>query len=203
MNMVGEPPREPLRMGGYQAQYSTGLALLTGFSLAMFHRELTGTGSSFATSVIETVTHIEWKGAISYQANGSIVTRGSDGAPAILRTMDGFIAFFYRPSDWPTVRTIMNDPRLDAPEFATPEGREVNRPALLEVLNECTSTMSKRELYHKAQAARMTTGYMAQMGDLLESEQYRARGFFEAIDLGDVGIGSLPGAPWRLAGEVV
>jgi crotonobetainyl-CoA:carnitine CoA-transferase CaiB-like acyl-CoA transferase len=200
MNLVGEPPREPLRMGGYQAQYSTGLALFTGFSLGLFHRAQTGEGSSFSTSVLETVSHIEWKSGLSYQVDGSIVTRGSDGAPAILRAKDGMFAFFYRPDDWPKVLAILDDPRLNVEEFATQKGRDLNRRALLELLNECTSKFSKHELYHKTQAGRMTTGYMATMGDLLDSEQYRARDFFEEIDLGDVGVGVLPGAPWRLAG---
>lgn len=198
MNMVGEPPREPLRMGGYQAQYSTGLALLTGFSIGMFGRTQTGQGSSFSTSVLETVAHIEWKGAISYQANGAIVTRGSDGAPAILRAKDGFFAFFYRPGDWHKVVAILDDRRLEREEFATQKGRDQNRRALLEVLNDCTSKFSKRELYHRTQAGKMTTGYMATMSDLLNSEQYGARNFFEPIDLGDAGVGRLPGAPWRL-----
>jgi crotonobetainyl-CoA:carnitine CoA-transferase CaiB-like acyl-CoA transferase len=201
MNMVGLPSREPLRLGGYQAQYSTGLAMLTGFSLGMYQRTLTGAGGSFTTSVIESVSHIEWKGAVAYQQTGSVVTRGSIGAPAILRTKDGFVAFYYRPDDWAKVRAIFGDPRLDADEFATQEGRNSNRPALLEVLNDCTSKLLKVDLYHRSQAARMTTGYMATMGDLLKSDQYRARHFFEDVDLGDLGVGQLPGAPWRLVGE--
>jgi crotonobetainyl-CoA:carnitine CoA-transferase CaiB-like acyl-CoA transferase len=200
MNMVGDPARQPLRMGGYQGQYSTGLALLTGFSLGMFNRARTGVGGSFTTSVIETVSQIEWKGALSRQANGLIATRGPDGAPLIVRAKDGFFAFYYRPDDWPKVLQILDDPRLAAAEFATQEGRNLNRPALLAVLNDCMSRLPKRDFYHRAQAERLPMGYMATMGDLLDSEQYRARNFFEEIDLGDLGLGRLPGAPWRLAG---
>ena len=203
MNMVGEIPREPLRIGGYPAQYSTGFALLTGFSLGLFRRAATGLGSAFSTSVIETTSHMQWKAGVSYQANGSIVTRGSDGSPAILRTKDGFFAFYYRPDDWPKVLTILDDRRLEVEEFSTQKGRDLNRPALLRVLNECASRFSKRELYHLTQAGGMTTGYMATMGDLLKSEQYRARDFFEDVDLDDFGIGRLPGASWRLAGQDV
>ncbi|MBV9595135.1 MAG: CoA transferase [Actinobacteria bacterium] len=199
MNMVGEPPREPLRMGGYQAQYSTGFALLDGFALGLYQRERTGRGCSFSTSVIETVTHIEWKGAVSYQADHKIVTRGSDGAPAILRAKDGFFAFFYRPDDWERVLTIMDDDRLRDPRFETQKGRDENRPALLEILNDSAGRLPKRELYHRTQAGKMTTGYTATMSDLLESEQYTARDFFETIDVPGLGQGRLPGAPWRVA----
>ena len=97
MNVVGEYPREPLRMGGYQAQYSTGMAMLSGFALGLFRRKHTGTGSSFCTSVIETVCHLEWKSAISYQVDGAVVTRGSDGAPAILRACEWILCALLPP----------------------------------------------------------------------------------------------------------
>ena len=202
MNMVGEPPREPLRIGGFPAQYSTGLAMLTGFAIALYRRHATGRGGSFATSVLETVANIEWKGAVSYQDDGSIVTRGSDGAPAILRARDGFVAFFYRPADWPKVLRIMVDPRLESDDFATQPARDLNRPALLAILNECASTMTKRDLYHKTQAQGMTTGYMATMSDLLNSEQYQAREFIVNADVNSR-AGKLPGAPWRRAGQAM
>jgi crotonobetainyl-CoA:carnitine CoA-transferase CaiB-like acyl-CoA transferase len=202
MNMVGEPPREPLRIGGFPAQYSTGLAMVTGFALALYRRSNAGLGSSFSTSVLETVANIEWKGALSYQDNGRIVTRGSDGAPAILHARDGFFAFFYRPGDWPRVLAIMDDPRLESDKFSTQEARTRNRPALLAILDECTSGMSKRELYHKTQAQGMTTGYMAAMGELLTSEQYQDRNFFTSVVV-DGRTGVLPGPPWRMAGQPV
>jgi len=200
MNMVGEPPREPLRIGGFPAQFAAGLALLSGFALALYRRHATGRGGSFATSVLETVANIEWKGALSYQENGTIVTRGSDGDPAILRTQDGFFAFFYLPSDWPKVLAIMDDARLESDDFATRQARDRNRPALLAIFNERASTMTKRDLYRKTQARDLPSGYMATMSDLLNSEQYRARGFFTDIDVNGH-TGTLPGAPWRLAGQ--
>lgn len=202
MNMVGIPSREPLRIGGYQAQRSTGLAMLSGFAIAMFRRTQTGNGATFATSVIETVAQVEWKGGLFYQANGSIVTRGDGGSQAILRANDGFFAFFYRPGDWPKVLALFDDPRLREERFATAEARDLNRPALVEVLNEYTAQRAKRDLYHRTQANGLTTGYMATMGDLLTSEQYRFRGFLEDVDLGDLGVGRLPKAPWRVFDEV-
>jgi crotonobetainyl-CoA:carnitine CoA-transferase CaiB-like acyl-CoA transferase len=197
MNMVGEPPREPLRLGGYPAQYATGLALFSGFGLAQFRRSAVGRGSEFATSVLETVANIEWKGAVSYQDSGEIVTRGSDGAPAILRAQDGFVAFFYRPNDWPKVVAIMQDTRLEADQFASQALRNANRRALLSILNECAGHMSKRDFYHKTQSAGMTTGYMATMSDLLESPQYTAREFFADVQV-DGKNAKLPGPPWRI-----
>jgi crotonobetainyl-CoA:carnitine CoA-transferase CaiB-like acyl-CoA transferase len=199
MNMVGLPDREPLRMGGYQAQYSAGLALLAGFSVAMFKRSVSGAGSTFTTSVLETVAQIEWKGALTYQDDGSIVKRGPAGAPLILRAQDGFVAFYYQPQNWPKILQLFDDPRLETEAFATQAGRNANQSALVAVLSDCLSNVPKRDFYHRAQAERLPMGYTATMGDLLESEQYRFREFFEDIDVAELGTGRLPGAPWRLA----
>jgi crotonobetainyl-CoA:carnitine CoA-transferase CaiB-like acyl-CoA transferase len=200
MNIVGDPSGEPLRIGGFPAQHSAGLALLSGFALALYRRGATGQGGSFATSVIETVANIEWKGGLSYQENGRIVVRGTDGDPAIVRTSDGFFAFFYLPADWPKVLALLGDPRLEAEDFATFQARDRNRAALLAIINESTSTMTKLDLYHRCQAQGLPAGYMATMSDLLAADQCRARGFFTEIDVnGRAGL--LPGAPWRLAGE--
>jgi crotonobetainyl-CoA:carnitine CoA-transferase CaiB-like acyl-CoA transferase len=201
MNMVGDRSREPVRIGGYQAQYCAGLALLNGFAIGMFEREQTGVGNSFSTSALETVSHVEWKSSVTFQASGQIDTRGDDDAPAIIRAKDGFFALFYRPSDWPTIKAIMKDGRLDDPRFATQAGREEYRAELLAVLDDCAKDKSKRDLYHATQAVRMTTGYTATMGDLLDSDQYRAREFFEPLEVPGLGSGRLPGAPWRVAAE--
>ncbi|MGV9870535.1 CoA transferase [Rhodococcus koreensis] len=204
MNMIGEPDAEPLRIGGYPAQYSTGLSLLTGVSLGLFRRERTNRGSSFSTSVIETVANMEWKTALTYRSEGKIAKRGwRHDPPLILRCRDGFFAFFYLPNDWPKVLEVVGDPRLLDDRFSTQENRNANRDELVEILSEFTGRFGKVELYHKTQAAKMTTGYMATMADLLVDGQYQSRQFFDDIEVPDVGLGQLPGAPWRWTETVV
>jgi crotonobetainyl-CoA:carnitine CoA-transferase CaiB-like acyl-CoA transferase len=64
LNMVGEPEREPLRLGGYQAQYVTGLSALTGTLAALFARDLSGLGQRVEVSAHESVAFVEWKSGI-------------------------------------------------------------------------------------------------------------------------------------------
>ncbi|MWA04851.1 hypothetical protein F8568_031670 [Actinomadura sp. LD22] len=198
MNMIGEPDAEPIRIGGYPAQYSTGLALLAGISLGLFRKDNAGRGSSFSTSVIETVAHMEWKTAQTYAQEGKIAVRGwRQDPPLILPCRDGFFAFFYLPHDWDVVRKVVQDPRLDDERFSTQPLRQENRDELVAVLTEFTLRHNKVDLYHLTQAHRMTTGYVASISDLFADRQYLSRGFFDDVETPGFGPAKLPGAPWR------
>lgn len=197
MNLIGLPEREPLRLGGVQAQSAAGLAMLTGVLTGLFARAAGGGGSEFVTSVLETVAHLEWKGAVSAGGSGSSTERGPDAGPMIVPCSDGFFALFYRPDDWPKVKAALDDPRLDDPRFETHTSREAHRDALVEVVSDVTSPLTKRDLYHLTQRFGVPTGYVASIGDLLASPQYHARGFLTEVDLDTGGHGVLPGQPWR------
>jgi crotonobetainyl-CoA:carnitine CoA-transferase CaiB-like acyl-CoA transferase len=199
MYVIGIEGREPLRMGGNVVQYAAGAALFTGALLGLYNREATGSGSVFVTSVFELVPYLEWKNALSYQADGLVARRGDEGmAPVILPCKDGFSAFYCRPIDWANIKKLLEDPRLDAAEFATEPLRQQHRSELTAILAENTSRLEKRDLYHRAQRIGLPIGYVATMGDLLESDQYLARAWLEEIDLGELGRGVVPGKPFRV-----
>lgn len=198
MNLIGLPEREPLRLGGVQAQSAAGLAMLTGVTIGLFARSATGNGGEFVTSVLEAVAHLEWKSAVSSSRPGPSTRRGPDAGPLIVRCRDGFFALFYRPDDWRKVMAAFDDPRLDDPKFGTLASREANREALAATIGEIAASMSKRDLYHRTQGLGIPTGYLATMGDLLHSPQYHARGFLTEIDLEAGGRGVLPAAPWQV-----
>lgn len=196
--LIGFAHREPLRLGGSQAQCATGMALLTGVLIGLYGGATSGRDTFFATSVLETVAHLEWKSASIAQSGGTAGVRGSDGGPVIVRCRDGFFAFFFRPVDWAKVKGLIQDPRLDGVDFATHAKRVENQRQLIAVLEDTTRETAKRDLYQRAQEAGLPAGYMATMEDLIESPQYRARDFFDEVDIEGCGRGLLPGAPWQV-----
>src|SRR5439155_23693977 len=93
LNMVGEPEQEPLRLGGYQAQYMTALSAFTGTMAALFERDESGCGQRVEVSAHESVAFVEWKSGIYYQANGRVRQRGGREAQwLVLPCDDGFAA---------------------------------------------------------------------------------------------------------------
>jgi crotonobetainyl-CoA:carnitine CoA-transferase CaiB-like acyl-CoA transferase len=194
LNMVGEPELEPLRLGGYQAQYVTGLSALTGTLAALFARDFSGLGQRVEVSAHESVAFVEWKSGIYYQSNGQVRRRGGREAQwVVLRCRDGFVAFVYQDEDWPGVIELIRDPRLEEPRFALHAERLAAREELRAIFEQWTLHRQKTEVYHAAQAHGIPVGMVADVADLVASPQYAARDFFQTIDHPATGAVAYPG----------
>ncbi len=201
LNMVGDPDREPVRLGGYQAQYAAGLAAFTGTMIALWHRDLAGTGQQVKISAHETVAFLEWKTPVYYQSDGRVRRRGGELSQwMVLPCRDGFVAFVYQDEHWPAVKSLVGDPRLDDPKFADRRGRVGHRAELREILAAWTVERTKEQVYHGAQALGIPVGMVADAADLVASPQYRARGFFTRVNHPRTGAAIYPGIPFRLGG---
>ncbi|GHE46744.1 CoA transferase [Streptomyces capitiformicae] len=197
MNLVGSASREPVRLGSHPLQATAGLLVLDGVMIGLFHRQSTGQATSFETSEFEAAAHLEWKIASTFQTGRPIERRGDEGGgPLVARTRDGYFGLFFTPRDWDGVKEMLGDPRLGDPRFATPRSRALHERELKELVEETTLPMSKKELYARAQARSIPSGYVATMSDLLDSPQYRARDFFQWVEVPGVGTGEIPDAPW-------
>jgi crotonobetainyl-CoA:carnitine CoA-transferase CaiB-like acyl-CoA transferase len=200
MRLIGDLDHEPVRLGGHPLQAITSLLVLDGVMIGLFARERTGDGSCFTTSEFEAAAHAEWKIATFVQAGLRRERRGEDNGAMVLRCRDGHFAAFFVPRDWGVIKEIIGDARLDDDAFGTPQGRMKNQERLIALIEETTATMSKKDLYHATQARGIPAGYVATVTDLLESPQYRARGFFEPVEVAGVGMGLLPDVPWQVFG---
>jgi CoA:oxalate CoA-transferase len=199
MNLIGVMDREPVRLGGYPMQGIAALLALDGVMIGLFRRQSTGEGAHFHTSEFEAVAHAEWKIATSVQAGRQKELRGQDGGgPVVVRCRDGHFALFFVPKNWDDVKTIIDDRRLDEERFSTPTDRARNRAELKTIIEETTRSLSKEDLYYRAQALNVPAGHVATVSDLLSSPQYTARDFFQAVEVPGVGHGYLPEAPWQV-----
>lgn len=200
MRLIGDLDHEPVRLGGHPLQAIAGLLVLDGVLIGLFARERTGEGSRFTTSELEAAAHVEWKIATFVQAGLRRERRGEDNGAMVLRCRDGHFAAFFVPRDWGVIKEIIGDARLDDPAFDTPQARMQNRERLIALIEETTTTMSKKDLYHATQARGIPAGYVATVTDLFESPQYLSRGFFEPVEVAGAGTGVLPDVPWQVFG---
>ena len=116
----------------------------------------------------------------------------------VVQTDDGHFAFFFVPRNWEDVKTVVGDPRLDDEQFATDAGRAAHQDELAAIIEDTSRTQSKKDLYYRAQALGIPAGHVATMTDLLESPQYRAREFFDKLDIKDRRQGEIPSVPWQI-----
>jgi crotonobetainyl-CoA:carnitine CoA-transferase CaiB-like acyl-CoA transferase len=198
LNLIGAADREPVRLGGHPLQSAAGLLVLDGVMIGLFHRQSTGQVSHFETSEFEASAHLEWKIASLHQSGHPIDRRGTENGPHAAPTRDGHFGLFFIPSDWEAVTQVLDDPRLGAERFATPRSRAHHEEELKAMVAETTRSMSKKDLYMRAQERRIPAGYVATMSDLLASPQYRARDFFQPVNVPGVGTGEIPDVPWTV-----
>ncbi|HTR83531.1 MAG TPA: CoA transferase [Reyranella sp.] len=191
LHMVGEPERKPLRLGGHQASYAAGLTAFTGLAAALAARDAGRTAQSVRVSLVEVMQWVNWKAASGADAAG--VSPGREGKLSefqILPCRDGHVAVVYTVTQWPALRALIADPRLDEPRFATRAGRRQHIADLYAIITPWFTDKTRAEIQSSAQAKGVPFGPIFSPAELLEAEQYAARGFL--AKLGDWRVPQLP-----------
>jgi crotonobetainyl-CoA:carnitine CoA-transferase CaiB-like acyl-CoA transferase len=200
-NLVGAPEREPLSLGGFQAQYTTGVCAFTGTAAALMYRDQCGRGQLVDVSALESIAYVEWKGASTFEATGSIRRRvGDHSHNLVLPTKDGWFGLLYTDPNWPQLRALTGVEALDDERFSTRAGRAAHADELRSLLSDWFAQRTKHEIYHAAQALKIPAGMVATVSDLLESEQYAARDFWQWVDHPATGPLQYPGPGYCISG---
>jgi formyl-CoA transferase len=202
MQTVGLPDREPLKIGGNAAAYTTGMSAFSATMIALYVRDVHGYGQHVDVSALETMAVAQIHSSIQYQFGRTPRRRESP----LVAAKDGWVSpgleRGVRQDTWPRVCDMIGRTDLkDHPAFSTPEARREHQQDLLAILSDWTATQPKEEIYHRLQELRSVAGYVATVEDLLTSRQLVAREFFQAIDHPTAGQALYPGAPFRIEGE--
>src|SRR5215467_244242 len=203
MHTIGLPDREPLRIGGSAAGYTTGMSAFSATLLALYVRDAVRHGQHVDVSAIETITVAQIHASIQHQFGRKPVRRAS----TLVRAQDGWVhpglERGAREDTWARVCALMGRPELaDDPKFNTREARREHQQELLALISAWTSTCPKEDIYHTLQGLRTVAGYVATVADLGTSQQLSAREFFQRLDHPDAGTATYPGAPFTIQGAV-
>ncbi len=174
LGIVGESEGPPARLAGHQAAYSGGLAASTALLAAL----RAGGEEQIEISLFDVCCWLNWKVAASVVVLGTSPMRGGTRADwYTVPCKDGHIALVYQEKDWPAMRAMVGDNRLDNPVFKDRPGRRSNRAALLEVLGPWFMARTRAEITADAQPRRIPIGPVLFPAELLKDKQHGARGF--------------------------
>jgi crotonobetainyl-CoA:carnitine CoA-transferase CaiB-like acyl-CoA transferase len=202
LHMVGEPERKPLRLGGHQASYATGLTAFTGLAAALAARDAGQAAPSVRVSLAEVMQWVNWKAASGADASGTSPGReGKNSEFQIVPCRDGHVAVVYTVTQWPATRTLIGDPRLGDPKFSTRAGRRQNIAELYEIITPWFADKTRAEIQMTAQAKGVPFGPIFSPAELLVTEQYVARGFLADMDHPALGTLRLPQLPVQWNGR--
>jgi crotonobetainyl-CoA:carnitine CoA-transferase CaiB-like acyl-CoA transferase len=202
MQTIGLPDREPLKIGGNAACYTTGISAFSATMIALYVRDMQGDGQHVDISAMETMAVAQIHSSIHHQFGRTPTRRESP----LVEAKDGWVSpgleRGVRQDTWARVCELVGRPDLkENPAFSTPEARREHQQDLLAILSGWTATQPKEEIYHLFQELRSVAGYVATVDDLFTSRQLVARQFFQTIDHPAAGNALYPGAPFTIQGE--
>ena len=200
MDLVGEPDRSPLRFGGHQVAYATGLAAYLAVVDLCARRAAGGAPSSRRVDMLDIAVWLNWKAVGAAALGLPVPTRlGANSDWAVVPCRDGFVALVFRSVDWDALRAALGDSRLDDVRFVEEADRRKNRGALNALLASIFAVMSRAEIRQLSMTHRIPLGPVWTPEELRDDPHLRQRGFFKLIDC-DGGKLALPLIPVKWNG---
>jgi len=183
LDIIGDPTRSPLRLGGHQAAYSAGLSAFTATMIALTQTDAGGEPSRARISLVETATWINWKAVAGVYNGDEMPTRPGELADfQVIRCSDGWFAFVFTPNEFDRVHAMFEGIDLtDLPIVDQPSLRAHIR-ALTERLRPWFAERTRDEIFEIAQRNGIPAGPVYSPRDLLSDPQYEARSFLVSIE---------------------
>ena len=203
MSISGVQGREPLKHGGFQAQYDAGLNGAAATAMALFFQDSTGQGQHIDLSVIETVASTMMATQSMYPFMGGTQARRRTSGNMFGHPMpcaDGWIiAQAGGGASWETIADFFEAPELKEERFSTGGQRTLNGQELDEIVVKAIEKRDKWELFPKAAQARILFGLVQTPGELADCPQLESRGFYREVDHPVIGKIKVPAVLFNLS----
>lgn len=202
MHMVGEPDRKPLKLAGHQASYAAGLTAFTGLTVALATRAAGRPVPRVRVSLAEAVQWVNWKAVSGADVGGTAPGRqGRSSEFQVVPCRDGHVAVVYTATQWPALRALIGDDRLDDPRFVTRPNRRKHVVELYDILHDWFAARTRDEIQKVAQARGVPFGPVFTPAELVETEQYVARSFLADMKHPTLGRLRMPQLPVQWNGH--
>ena len=195
----------PVRASGQQSEFIAGVAAACSAMFGIFRKEETGQGAVIDVSMQEALAFMD---IISLSA----ASFGKPGRPrklesvqgpnlTLLPASDGHIAISPREErQWKNFLKLLGSPDWGSdPKFADRTLRQENAKEIIGLLSEWSSKYPKLELFHLLQENHIPCFPMMNPAEHLDSEQLKARDYFDLLDIGPQSEIKVPGRPFRIS----
>ena len=203
MSISGIQGQEPLKHGGFQAQYEGGLFAAAATSMALFAQSNTGQGEHVDVSITECIASTMMATQTIYPFLGGTQARRRAQGNAFENPMpckDGWIIVQAGGgATWEDLANFFEAPELLEPRFADRGQRSQNGAAMDEIINKSIKDREKWELFTKAAAARMLFGLVQTPSELVVCPQLESRQFYREIDHPVIGRIKIPAELFKLS----
>ena len=172
MSISGIQGREPLKHGGFQAQYEGGLFAAGATSMALFRQGLDGSGDHIDVSITECVASTMMATQTIYPFMGGVQTRRRPEGSMFENPMpckDGWIiSQAGGGATWEDISEVFRAPDLLEPRFANSAQRSLNGPQMDQIILDAIKDRRKWDLFGEAATARMLFGLVQTAKELAQ-----------------------------------
>ena len=203
MSISGVQGREPLKHGGFQAQYEGGLNGAAATAMALFMQDNTGRGQHIDVSITECVASTMLATQTMYPFMGGTQARRRPSGSMFGHPMpcaDGWI--IVQPgggASWEDIAGFFETPEMLEPRFADQAQRPLHGEELDRLVTEAIKDQNKWDLFHKAAQARMLFGLVQTPTELAECPQLEARRFYREVTHPVIGKIKVPAVLFNLS----
>jgi crotonobetainyl-CoA:carnitine CoA-transferase CaiB-like acyl-CoA transferase len=182
LDIIGEPDGEPLKLGGHQAAYTTGLAAFTGLTAALARLERDGAGETVEIAAVDVARWANWKTFAERLYTGKAPWRRGGAAEwQVVPCRDGHVALVYLDKDWSVIGKLLGVPALAEERFATRAGRIENATEIVTLVKPWFAERTRQEIYDAAKKHGLPFGPVWSLSELAEDAQYRAQEFVQTL----------------------
>ena len=186
MSISGLADREPLKHGGFQAQYQGGLFGAAATSIGLYGQSNNGVGEHIDVSIVECLASTMMATQTIYPFIGATQARRQSVGDSFSNPMpckDGWIIVQSGGgATWEDISDFFDEPKLLEPRFAEPAQRANNGAEMDEIIINSIKNRGKWELFTKAADARMLFGLVQTPAELIDCPQLESREFFREIE---------------------
>jgi crotonobetainyl-CoA:carnitine CoA-transferase CaiB-like acyl-CoA transferase len=186
MSISGLQGREPLKHGGFQAQYEGGLFAAGATAMALFAQQSSGQGEHVDVSITECVASTMMATQTIYPFIGGVQARRRAEGSMFENPMpcrDGWIIVQAGGgATWEDLANFFEAPKLLEPRFADRAQRAQHSREMDQIILESIKNKGKWELFPKAAQARMLFGIVQTPSELAECPQLESRNFYREVE---------------------
>ncbi len=204
LDIVGDPAREPLMLGGHQAARAAGLALFSAAATGLAGLDLHGVGDRLEVDILDVLIWVNWKGvgATAFRAGEATSREGAAAEWQVNRCADGWIAMVYNNRDWPALARLVDHPSLLDPKLNNPNERAARRGEYGPAIAAWCSGRTREEIQAVAQARKVPVGPVVDPAELPNDPQVAARQSIARVPAsGSAGSLAMPLVPMLMNGE--
>ena len=203
MSISGLADREPLKHGGFQAQYQGGLFAAAATSIGLYGQSNNGVGEHIDVSIVECLASTMMATQTIYPFVGATQARRQSVGDAFSNPMpceDGWIIVQAGGgATWEDISDFFQEPKLLEPRFSEPAQRANNGAEMDEIIINSIKSRGKWELFTKAADARMLFGLVQPPSELIDCPQLESREFFREIQHPTIGNIKVPAELFKVS----